>query len=89
MSYRLLDNSDHLFKTKPKTKIKKKKKSKNKPTQTNKQTKPQRPQEVIWSNPLLKAGSTVISDQVAQDFVQSDFENIQGWKLHLTHQTDG
>lgn len=66
-----------------------KKINKNKPTQTNKQTKPQRPQEVIWSTPLLKAGSTVISDQVAQGFVQSDFENIQGWKLHLTHQTDG
>lgn len=38
-----------------------------------------RPLEVIWSKLVLRASKL---DQIALGFVQSCFENLQGWRLH-------
>jgi len=40
------------------------------------------PQETIWSNQLLKAGSSLNPDQVALVSVQLGSENLQGQKFH-------
>lgn len=39
------------------------------------------PQKVIQGNLLLKAGSAMKSDQVAQGFIHLGLENPQGWRL--------
>ena len=35
----------------------------------------------LWSNLLLKVGAALRSDQVAQGFIQSGLENLQGPRL--------